>query len=86
MVCPGLAIVLLRVADGFGYVTLPYEFLPVPKVGDDVVTLDREGRVLVKSKVTWVLAPERNDGTALVTIQVPEKLLLHARAIRVGEE
>ena len=52
MVCPGLAIFLLRAADGIGYVTLPYEFLPVPKVGDQVTTLNREGTVLGKSRVT----------------------------------
>ena len=86
MVCPGLAIFLLRLENHSGYITLPYEFLPMPKVGDQVATLDREGRVLGKSRVTWVLAPQRNDGTALVTIQVPKKWLLDARAIRPGEE
>jgi Fe-S-cluster-containing hydrogenase component 2 len=86
MVCPGLAIFLLRAQDGLGYVTLPYEFIPIPKVGKQVSTLDREGKVLGKSLVTWVLPPERNDGTALVTIRVPEEWLLQARAVRVGEE
>jgi hypothetical protein len=32
-----------------------------------------------------ILPPKRNDGTALVTIEVPEKWLLEARAIKVGE-
>jgi Fe-S-cluster-containing hydrogenase component 2 len=86
MVCPGLAIFLLRAQDGLGYVTLPYEFIPIPRVGKQVSTLDREGKVLGKSLVTWVLPPERNDGTALVTIRVPEEWLLQARAVRVGEE
>lgn len=86
MVCPGLAIFLLRVEEDCGYITLPYEFLLIPKVGDQVATLDREGKVLGKSRVIWVLAPQRNDGTALVTIQVPKKWLLEARAIRLGEE
>lgn len=83
MVCPGQAIFLLRAADGAGYVTLPYEFLPVPKVGDEVGTLDREGRIIGRSKVTRILPPERNDGTALVTIEVPEEWALEARAIKV---
>lgn len=86
MVCPGQAIFLLRAADGVGYVTLPYEFLPVPKVGDEVGTLDREGRVIGRSKVTRILPPERNDGTALVTIEVPEEWALEARAIKVERE
>jgi Fe-S-cluster-containing hydrogenase component 2 len=85
MVCPGLAVFLLREGDGVGYVTLPYEFLPVPKTGDQVMALNREGAVLGKGKVARVLPPERNDGTALVTIEVPKELLLEARAIRLGE-
>jgi Fe-S-cluster-containing hydrogenase component 2 len=84
MVCPGLAVFLLREGDGVGYVTLPYEFLPVPKTGDQVMALNRKGTVLGKGKVARVLPPERNDGTALVTIEVPKELLLEARAIRLG--
>jgi sarcosine oxidase subunit alpha len=86
MVCPGLAVFLLRTENGAGYVTLPYEVLPVPKAGDLAKTFDREGRFLCKSKVVRVLPPERNSGTALVTIEVPEKSLLEARNVRVGEE
>ena len=85
MVCPGLAVFLLREGDGAGYVTLPYEFLPVPKTGDQVMALNREGAALGKGRVTRVLPPERNDGTALVTIEVSNELLLEARAIRLGE-
>ncbi|MGA2971242.1 MAG: 4Fe-4S binding protein [Candidatus Bathyarchaeia archaeon] len=83
MVCPGLAVFLLRATNGVGYVTLPYEFLPIPKVGTQVRTVDREGTVLGKSRVARVLPPERNDGTALVTIEVPEDWLFEARAIKV---
>jgi hypothetical protein len=36
--------------------------------------------------VARVLPPERNSGTALVTIEVPDKWLLEARNVRVGEE
>jgi Fe-S-cluster-containing hydrogenase component 2 len=85
MVCPGLAVFLLRAENGRGYVTLPYEFLPVPKTGDIVRTFDREGKILGKSKAVRVLPPERNGGTALVTIDVPEEWLLEARSVRFGE-
>jgi Fe-S-cluster-containing hydrogenase component 2 len=85
MTCPGLAIFLLRSAGDLGLVTLPYEFLPTPEVGQHVTALNREGKVLGKSMVKQVLTPKRNDGTALVTIEVPEAWVLEARAIRVGE-
>jgi Fe-S-cluster-containing hydrogenase component 2 len=85
MTCPGLAIFLVRSAGELAYITLPYEFLPTPNIGQEVTALNREGVVLGKGKVTQVLSPRRNDGTALVTIEVPEPWLLEARAIRVGE-
>jgi len=85
MTCPGLAIFLLKSEGGRGYVTLPYEFLPTPEVGQQVATLNREGRVLGRGRVMRILPPKRNDGTALITIEIPEEWLLEARAIKVGE-
>jgi Fe-S-cluster-containing hydrogenase component 2 len=85
MVCPGLAVFLLRAENGVGFVTLPYEVLPVPKTGDPANACDRGGKLLCKSKVVRVLSPERNSGTALVTIEVPEDLLLEARNVRLEE-
>jgi sarcosine oxidase subunit alpha len=85
MTCPGLAIFLVRTAGDLGYVTLPYEFLPTPNVGEQVTTLNREGKTLGKGTVKQILPPKRNDGTALVTIEVPERWVLEARAIRIGE-
>ena len=85
MTCPGLAIFLLRSEDNMGHITLLYEFLPTPTVGQQVTALDREGKSLGNGKVMRILPPTRNDGTALVTIQVPDAWLLEARAIRVGE-
>ena len=35
-VCPGLAIFRVKVKDGTAWITLPYEFLPIPKAGDTV--------------------------------------------------
>lgn len=85
MVCPGLAVFLLKAAEDRGYVTLPYEFLPIPNAGQEVTAFNREGKALGKGKVTRVLPPERNDRTALVTVELPQEWLLNARAIRVGD-
>jgi Fe-S-cluster-containing hydrogenase component 2 len=85
MTCPGLAVFLLRESGDLAYVTLPYEFLPTPNVGEQVTTLNREGRILGKGRVTQIIPPKRNDGTALITVEVPAELVLEARAIKVGE-
>ena len=85
MTCPGLAIFLIRSSGESSFVTLPYEFLPTPEVGAEVTALNRKGEVLGKGEVRQVLSPKRNDGTALVTIQVPTAWLMETRAIRAGD-
>jgi len=80
-VCPGLAIFVLKVKDTKGYVTLPYELLPVPKVGTVVDALDREGKRRGPAKVTKVLKVKK---TLLVTIEVDRGLIMDVRNIRVS--
>ncbi|AGK61073.1 hypothetical protein Asulf_01072 [Archaeoglobus sulfaticallidus PM70-1] len=83
-VCPGLAIFMLRLRNGRGYVTIAYEFLPTPKKGDTVTLLNRRGEVVGEGVVTWVLPPERNEKTALVTVEVDPALIYEVRAIKVN--
>jgi Fe-S-cluster-containing hydrogenase component 2 len=84
-ICPGLAIFMLRIKDGKGYVTLAYEFLPWPKKGQKVVLLNRKGEEVGKGKVDWVLPPERNDRTSLVRVEMDPSLIFEVRAIRIVE-
>ena len=42
-ICPGLAIFVVKTIDSKALITLPYEFLPVPNVGDIVTAMDRQG-------------------------------------------
>ena len=83
-VCPGLAIFLLQLKEGKGQITLQYEFLAVPAAGEEVWVFDRAGRRLTKGKVVRVFPREKNDGTALLTVEVPEEVLLEARAVAVN--
>jgi len=78
--CPGQAIF---VVDGRkGTVSLPYEFLPVPSVGDVVDCFARDGTWVTKGKVLKVDASERNDRTVVVTVQVGTEYYHAVRAIR----
>ncbi len=77
--CPGLAIFAVDLSkEDAAYVTVPHEFLPVPKKGDEVTILSREGKPLGKAKVVKVW--ERNM-TYIVTVEVPKNLALEVRAI-----
>ena len=82
--CPGLAIFVVDMtySDGEALVTMPYEFLPYPEVGEKVDALDRGGRRICEGTIEKVRTPKKNDRTAVVSVAVPKKYGMEARAIR----
>ena len=73
--CPGLAIFVVDLSQEDGdRVIVPYEFLPLPSVGDTVSGVDRSGRDVCAATVLAVNDDARNDRTAVITIQVPKGL------------
>lgn len=79
-VCPGLAIFMVKVKDKKAWITLPFEFVPIPKVGDVVEAVDREGRTRGKATVTKVV---KQGKTMVVTIETESRLAMAIRNIRV---
>jgi Fe-S-cluster-containing hydrogenase component 2 len=79
-VCPGLAIFVIKIKDKKAWITLPYEFVTVPKVGDVVQALDRVGRVRGKALVKKVV---KQGKTMVVTIEVNSSLAMDIRNIKV---
>jgi len=79
--CPGLAIFVVNrgLPGGAATVSLPYEYLPLPVVGDTVVTLSREGALLGEGTVERVLSAKALDRTPIVTLKVPAH---HAMDVR----
>lgn len=86
--CPGLAIFVVH--TGFSKteaaVTLPYEMLPRPEVGESVACLDRAGRAVCKGKVVKVLDTKALNRCAVVTVAVPKRYWNTVRNIRVGRK
>jgi len=82
--CPGLAIFVVDLSgeDEASTVSLPYEFLPLPEKGQQVMALDRNGDELGPAEVTRVQAGRRLDRTPVVTIAVPKQWTLRARQIK----
>jgi Fe-S-cluster-containing hydrogenase component 2 len=78
-ICPGLAIFIVKIKDDKALITLPYEFLPVPKVGDTVTALDRTGNSRGKAKVKRV---KTSGKTNVVTIEIEKELAMEVRNIR----
>lgn len=78
--CPGQAIFMLEdYGDGLGGMMFPYEFLPLPKVGQQVTAVDGNGDEVGKARAQRVVASPRNNGTVLVTLAMP---LEQARRVR----
>ena len=86
--CPGRAIFVLDKSVGAGVcrITLPYEMLLTPVVGEDVFALDREGQEVAKARVVKVIFSKFTDCTAVVTIELPEEFCMSVRAIRARRD
>lgn len=79
--CPGQAIFLVNedVGGGMAEVTLPYEFLPAPAVGDKGTALGRDGAACCPAEVVRVRTAPLFDSTTLLTIRVPADMAMTAR-------
>ena len=79
--CSGQAIFLVdeEVEPGYGEVTMPYEFLPLPEVGDKGVGLGRDGSEVCEAVVTNVRTSNAFDHTNLLTVKVPGEYVSKVR-------
>ena len=77
--CPGLAIFMLREDEERGVATvgIPYEFLPVPEKGQDVLVMNREGKELGTGRVVRVVRPTNKSN--LVYVEVPLSIAADVR-------
>jgi len=82
--CPGLAIFIVDRTYGEtqGVVRLPFEYLPLPEVGEEVDALDREGNVVGVGRAVRVVKDPRL-GTPVVWLAVDTTLLRTARNLRL---
>jgi Fe-S-cluster-containing hydrogenase component 2 len=79
-VCPGLAIFVVKIKDGKAFVTLQYEFLPAPKVGDKVKVLNRKGAKVGLGIIRRIV---KQGKTMVITVETDKDLAMDVRNIRV---
>lgn len=79
--CSGQAIFLVNenYDEQSATVTMPYEFLPLPNVGDKGNALSRSGEIVCEAEVMEVKQSPAYDHTSLVTIKVPKDMVMKAR-------
>jgi|SRR5690554_5630387 len=86
--CPGLAIFVVdeNHAPGYGKVLIPWEYLPVPENGQEVVAVGRDGQELCSAKVVEVRRAKGQDRTIVLGLQVPVEHVNMVRGIKLGGE
>jgi len=85
--CPGLAIFVVDGAfsENQALVSIPYEFEPLPSVGDVVDAFDRGGEYICEAKIIKVRKAKQFDRTAVVSFSVPKEKMMQARHIKPKE-
>ncbi len=86
--CSGQAIFLVDedCGDGTATVTLPYEFLPLPKAGTKGIALGRSGQKVCEATVVSVKNSKAYDKTNLLTMRVPKEYAMKARFFKATEK
>jgi Fe-S-cluster-containing hydrogenase component 2 len=81
--CPGLAIFLVdyTYSDNEALISFPHEYLPLPKINDQVEAVNREGKVIARGTVIKVNNREKNDRTSIISITIPKKWALEVRGM-----
>lgn len=70
--CPGQAIFLVDESpEQYAIVTLPWEFLPLPRKGDQGFALGRNGKPLCRAEVAAMKTAAAFDKTCLLSIKIP---------------
>lgn len=82
--CPGMAIFVVDRDNGT--VTFPYEFMPVPKEGDEIDATDRKGQYVCKGIVKNVMYTSKFDHTNVVTISIPKEFVDQVRGMKIIRE
>ena len=59
--------------------TMPYEFLPLPVVGEVGMGCDRSGESICQATIVKVRSVAAFDKTNLVTMKVPVEMAMKAR-------
>ena len=79
--CSGQAIFLVKeqYEEGYASITMPYEFLPLPKAGNKGKGLSRSGEVICQAEVIAVKSMPAFDKTNLLTIKVPADMAMKVR-------
>ncbi len=84
--CPGMAIMVVdgSYSEDEVIFKIPYEFIPLPNVGDVVKGMNRAGEYITDVKILRVANPKSFDKTPIVSCLVNKDFLYEFRNIELG--
>ena len=79
--CPGLAIFVIDKSrdDGKAVIEFPYEYIPLPKQGQEVYAVSRGGEEICPAEVLAVRQNKAYNGTVIISLLIPME---HADTVR----
>ena len=80
--CPGLAIMVAQSLEDKIRFKIPYEFLPIPKVGEVWNAINRSGKLIGKAIIEKVINTKKQDQTLIIQVLVDKDLLYDFVTIR----
>lgn len=82
--CPGLAIFIVdkSYSEEEALVEFPFEYRPLPEVGNIIDVVNREGQVIGKGEIKKIRNPKTFNNTSVLTVAVPQELVGEARSIK----
>ncbi len=82
--CPGLAIFVVNKAysENTATVAFPYEYMPTPEKGMEVMAVNRKGEEVCDAKIVNVQNPAAFDHTPVVTVEIPKEYADEVRSIK----
>ncbi len=83
--CPGLAIFVVdnTYSEKEAVISFPHEYLPLPKEGNNVNAVNREGKIVCTGRVVKVRNSRKYDHTPVITIAVDKKYSSEVRGIEL---
>ena len=84
--CPGLAIFKIHknYSETTSLVEFPFEYLPLPEKGTKVPCGNRFGKYIADGRVLDVKNEKKNDGTTLISVEIPKEYFMEIRTIYRG--
>lgn len=82
--CPGQACFLIKFnnSEKTASIILPFESLDTPEIGDEVITVDNNGRFITKAKVLRIRQNRIFNMTKLIELKVPKSKVYKIRGIK----